>query len=151
MARRKSRLLESQSAREIFQNLSFAPLEELVRLYQSEIPLTTEEAASPFIQGLLGNYDLLPAGDGKWCLKLNVARRIELLRTSIPYLHPQLRSTECKVEEDKEIHVTILTAEAMALQSANRRAASKHAPRVGLPDPPPLLELHNSGLSVNEG
>lgn len=106
MARPK-RIAEFKSARDIMRDHGVDAIEELVKIAQTEVELTDEESRHPAIQSMLGTYDLVPGEGGKWILRLGVSRRIDAWKEIARYSHPQLRSTEFKVEEDRQITVII--------------------------------------------
>lgn len=98
-----------QSAREIFAEGDFEPLRELIKLYQTSVILTDEQSRHPSVAAMMGNFDLIPTGDGRWKLELSIVRKLEVCRTALPYKWPQLRSTEIKATQDQRIEWRIQT------------------------------------------
>ena len=110
MARPKK---EQQQAtvREILRRHDVDPLDRLIREGITEIKLSATQVTMPCVQSLLSNYELVPGeGDG-WILRPNLARRIEIWKATCDFVHPRLRSTEVKLEEDRSITWVLKTYE----------------------------------------
>jgi hypothetical protein len=116
MPRRKEapRQATEYTVRELLLKHDIDPLEEMMKMYQHELPWPVDGDGNVLVdelKALLPYWEPAVNEKGKKILRLKTDKRIELLKELAQYAHPKLRGAEVRGNVDYNITVNIKSFE----------------------------------------
>ena len=98
--------------------------------FKHRVPDGTSPELLLKLQKQHSEYELVTDESGVMWFQTIQSRRIEICKILLPYNHPQLKSTENKVESDLRVHVTVKQFEIAAPQVVVESAVRAAIPEV---------------------